>query len=87
MRKFFPFFLSKVLQKEPKTAWKGFASAEATKGAALGARRLLKKAGENFRELGRPNLQQSSHLRHQQVNDDQEVDKQRQRVYNRRNKG
>ena len=31
-----------------------FASAEATKGAALGSRRLLKKAGENFSSFGLP---------------------------------
>ena len=51
VRKPFPFFLSKELQKEPKTAWKSFASAEATKGAALGARKLLKKFDQNFSSI------------------------------------
>ena len=45
---------AEAVASQSEAAWQrrnaenNFASAEATKGAALGTRRLLKKAGENF---------------------------------------
>ena len=69
-------FCASRRKKEPKNA--------DMRGVAPNPSRFLKKAtqklfmswgvrvvaGENFRELSRPILQQSCHLRHQQVNDD-----------------
>ena len=43
VRKFSPFFLAKLPQKEPKTARRGFAPAGATWGSAPSPRKLLKK--------------------------------------------
>ena len=48
VRKLFPFFLSKELQKEPKTAFLEFRLCGGDEGFAPSTRRLLKKAGENF---------------------------------------
>jgi len=50
VRKFSPFFLAKLPQKEPKTARRGFAPAGATWGSAPSPRKLLKKFDQNFRE-------------------------------------
>ncbi|MBR2446637.1 MAG: hypothetical protein IKB28_08270 [Clostridia bacterium] len=51
------FFEQVGTKKEPKKCrWENFASAEATKGAALGARKLLKKFDQNFREFGALNF-------------------------------
>jgi hypothetical protein len=47
VRKFLPFFLTPLAQKEPKTPKKCFASAEATRALPL-TRDLLKKLDQNF---------------------------------------
>ena len=64
VRKFSPFFLAPRAQKEPKTPQDHFASVEATKGAALGARKLLKKFDQNFSKKGESLLAPSHRVRH-----------------------
>ena len=52
VRKSFSFFFDGVAaKKNQKTAIKSFTSAEATKGSALGARKLLKKFDQNFSSI------------------------------------
>jgi len=51
LRNFSPFFLSKELQKEPKTAWLGFVPAGATR-ALPSTREPLKRLERNFYPVG-----------------------------------